>query len=211
MAATIQLDDKSRKALGSLSQTLGQYVALSGKSIDETLNRKGNDLRIKLFREYRKKRARGSFPAQAKRRGGALNVRLREMSDRHSPPEVDKNGKPLSLWQKLYWQELQRRKKGVGVLGVSFLDRRYRSNQSQGRYLTINKSRQLGEMGRFEKGKGFFRITGFTPGLVAVNQRYNLLEPAIKAVEADTLKYIERKERQRLERASRGQKEGVRP
>lgn len=211
MAKQIQLDDASVRALNSLSKTLDRYVALSGKSIDETLNRKGNDLRIKLFRAYRKKRARSRFEQQARaraRRGVGLTVRMDEISTRYSPPEVDKNGRPLTLWQKLYWQELKRRKQGIGVLGVSFLDRRYRSNQTQGRYLTINRSGQLGEMARFEKGNGFFRITGFTAGLAQVDKKYGLVRDAVTAVENDTLKYIERKEKQRLERAARRQVDG---
>ena len=46
-----------------------------------------------------------------------------------APPTTDKNGKQLTLWQKLVWQETSRRQQGIGVLGVSFLSKRWRTKK----------------------------------------------------------------------------------
>lgn len=173
------------------------------KSEDEILTQKGNDLRIKLFRgfwahRFLDKKAR-KFSADALR--GFLQtwqgIRIR-LSHLISPwdsrvPSVDKNGRPLSLHQKLVAQEVMRRMSGSGVLGVSFLGKRWRFNRKEGSFLVTNKTNKLGTAATFQKRQGEYIITGFTRGLGRIAEKYGILSDALAVVSSDIEQYIAKK------------------
>lgn len=186
--------------LDRLQANLKKYAAVSKKDEDEILNKKGNDLRIQLYRGFKKAKWKGGkkiAERELKRRSKAgigTLVRLKYLTDRYSAnaPKTDKTGKPLSLWQQLVWQETQRRQRGIGLLGVTFLQKRFRYGK-EGRYLVENRSRTLGTLVRIEKSQGSFSISGFTPGLVKIAQRYGIVSTAMAAVSADIEVYLNRK------------------
>jgi hypothetical protein len=188
--------------LRRLQRNLKAYVQVrKKKTTDEILNQKGNDLRIRLFRGFFaqrwKKGAKGggfkllkSLVAQGK---GVL-VRLMQLVPQWAGavPQQDKNGRALSLHQKLVAQEMLRRQSGVGVLGVSFLRKRWAIKNNE-RFLITNKTKGFGKAVTFEKRADSFIISGFTPGLARVAAKYGVLLTAIRAMSRDIEKYLRRK------------------
>lgn len=195
----------------ALQRSLQDYVRLGKKLPEDVLNKKGNDLRIQLYRLFRERRwAGGKNVAHrevraraAQGRGTLVRSKTLEMS---GAPEKTKSRRgaqsvPLTLWQKLVWQESERRQKGIGVLGVSFLMKRWRVKQGA-RYLARNTSRKLGDLMTMElksneqgptAADGTFTLTGYTPGMRRVSDRYGILQRAKAAIVADMAPYLQRK------------------
>lgn len=192
MTATVNLSDIAR-----LQRNLQAYAKVRHKkTTDEILNQKGNDLRIQLFRGFwaqRWKKGRNLVRALLAQGRGIL-VRLMTLVPKWAGkiPQQTKGGRALNLYQKLVAQEIARRQSGVGVLGVSFLRRRW-AFKNNSRFLITNKTRSLGKSATFEKRDDQFVITGFTPGLARVAQQYGILSNALRRVSADIEKYLERK------------------
>ena len=184
-----------------LQRNLRAEIGVSSRSKDEILNRLGNDLRINLFKgfwkqKWTKGRKGGGFRLlrQLSKSGKGVHVRLLRLTGKWTDqiPENTKGGKDLTMWQKLVAQEIVRRQAGVGVLGVSFLRKRWRYKKD-GRYLTKNTTRGLGTAVTFEKTDDAFIIRGFTPGLAKVAQRYGVLGTAMRVVAGKTEAYLRRK------------------
>jgi hypothetical protein len=205
MTATLNID---ASALTRLNQKLGEYAAINKRlTVPEIMEKKGTDLRIQLWKLFWAFRfggsggkKRGIAWLELKRRskaGRGTFVRLRSLAGRWgSPPGQTAGGKqkprPLSEWQKLVWQETTRRQTGIGVLGVSFLSKRFRNNKA-GRYLVENVSKTLGTLVQIEKDETSFTISGFTPGMVEVANKYGIANRALAAVEEDLDVYLNRK------------------
>lgn len=192
------------RELDRLMRNLRVYMQLRyKKSEDEILTQKGNDLRIKLFQgfwahRFLDKKSRKFTAGKIRELIGKWNgikVRLNQL---RSPwdgrvPATDKNGKPLSMHQKLVAQEVMRRISGTGVLGVSFLGKRWRFNKKDGYFLVTNRTNKLGTAATFLKRSGEYIITGFTPGLGRIAERYGILSNALSVVSADVEEYIAKK------------------
>lgn len=195
MSASVYADlsDISR-----LNRNLKAYVTVRHKkTTDEILNAKGADLRIQLFKGFFgqrwKKGAKGGFRLLKSlvAQGRGILVRLMTLV---SPwdgkvPQTDKKGRALNLYQKLVAQEILRRQSGVGVLGASFLGKRWAFKNNE-RFLIVNKTRGFGTAVTFEKKDDAFIITGFTPGLARVASKYGLLNRALNKVSLDIEKYL---------------------
>lgn len=190
-------------ALDRLRGCLQRYYLLSGKTISDILDQKGNDLRIQLFRGFWAQKFGGggtkktgiAFRELARRAkaGIGTKVRLMFLDGRWgSPPSTDKRGRALSLWSQLVWQEATRRQQGIGVLAVSFLSKRFRDKRGE-RYLAENKSKTIGTLVRITKTADTFLIHGMTPGLNEISSRYGIKEKAMNAVSKDMEPYISRK------------------
>lgn len=191
-------------ALDRLTRNLHDYELASRKTRSEILDQKGNDLRIQLFRGFWAQKLGG--PGGKKkgiafreldrrtRAGVGTLVRLRVLDEKWiaNMPETTKDGKPLSLWQKLVYQETQRRQSGIGILGVSFLSKRFRNKKGE-RYLAANVSKTLGELVVISKDEDSFTIRGMTPGMNEIAERYGIKARAINAVSADIEPYLARK------------------
>jgi hypothetical protein len=116
-------------------------------------------------------------------------------------PMVDKNGKKLSFWQKRVWQEWKRRESGSGLLGISFWFVRKYFTKTTGMTYIENRSKLLGTLMRVtqsyqESPDGMLAkmsITGLTPGLAKVAQRYNIIAAVISQVISDIKVYTDRK------------------
>lgn len=196
-------------ALTRLNKKLTDYkLVLKRLTIPEILDKKGNDLRIQLWKLFwyqkfggpgKKKESIASKElARRAKSGKGIIVRARELDAKWgTPPDIangrKRKGYKLSLWQKLVWQELQRRISGIGLLAIGFLSRRFRSNNARGRYLVENVSKSLGPLVQIKKEETSFTITGFTPYLVELSNRYNIANRAIAGVEKDIDKYLDRK------------------
>lgn len=189
-------------AINRLNKLLTKYQLASGKTIDEVISKKGNDLRIKLFQAYHEHRFSGNKRSigftELKRRtraGEGTYVRLRSMSTSFAgkAPATDRRGRKLSDWQKMVWQEVYRRQVGIGILGVSFLSKRFREKKDGTRYLVDNVSKTFGTLVRIIKREHQFTIEGFTPGLAKVGQRYGAITQAVNAVSEDMIPYLTRK------------------
>lgn len=182
-----------------LQRNLKEYARVRSKvSKDEILNKKGNDLRIRLFRGFWarrwKKNAARSLLKTLVAAGKGVHVRLMRLVAPWSGkiPATDKKGRPLNDWQKLVAQEVMRRASGIGVLGVSFLRKRWRYKK-EGSYLTENRTRGFGKAVTFQKTADEFTITGWTPGLARVAQRFGILGEAVRGMSADLETYLSRK------------------
>lgn len=184
--------------LNRLNVRLRQYLDLTKKNEDEVLNKKGNDLRIQLFKLFYAQKFGGK---------GKKKIAWKELKDRtkagrgtyvrqkyltRAVPFVDKNGRKLSPWQRLVAQETARRQSGIGLLGVTFLQRRWRY-KTETKYLATNVSGQLGPLIEIKKDAGVFSITGFTPGLKRIADRYGILGKALNNVSTDIETYLNRK------------------
>ena len=182
-------------ALPAFNQALTSYINVTGKIPAEVVARKGIDLRIQAFRELKKheykKGRRGGVAREQKRRfkaGKGILVR-----DRYKGSDgVDKNGRKLNRWQSAVKNEIERRQRGIGLLAVSFLDRRWRRPRT-GRFLQANSSRQLGTLMVTQQTPNEFRMTAYTPGIALVAERYGVADRAIGTVTADMNKYLTRK------------------
>jgi hypothetical protein len=179
---------------------LREYERVSGKTADEVLDKQGNKLRIEIGREFRKVKWKGGKKVAQKelrartRAGKGTKVRLKYLADDYagSAPDTDKNGRPLNKWQKLVWQEINRRQAGTGILGISFFNKRWRFSRGE-RYLAENRSRKLGVLVRITKEKSSFTIEGMTPGLVTVDSKYGIVNKAKNTVSRDIETYLARK------------------
>jgi hypothetical protein len=192
MTASADISDLLR-----LQRNLQAYAKVRHKkTTDEILNQKGNDLRIQLFRGFwaqRWKKGR-NLVRNLLAQGRGILVRLMRLVPQWAGkiPATDKRGRALNLYQKLVAQEIARRQSGTGVLGVSFLRKRWRFKDNA-RFLVTNRTRGLGMAASFEKKDDSFVISGFTPGLARVAQTYGILNKALARVSADIEKYLARK------------------
>jgi hypothetical protein len=182
-----------------LQRNLKEYARVRAKvSKDEILNKKGNDLRIRLFRGFWshrwKKREAKNLLKNLLGSGKGIHVRLMQLVAPWAGriPATDKKGRPLNDYQKLVAQEVLRRASGIGILGVSFLRKRWRYRK-EGRYLTENRTRGFGRAVSFQKTDDEFIITGWTPGLARVAAKFGILGKAIREVSADLETYLSRK------------------
>lgn len=200
-------------ALWHLNEVLKLYVkARIHRDQAEILQQKGTDLLIQLYRGYRERRWRGGRRigwkelAQRAKKGKGTKVRLKTLEGNYAAkaPKKTKRGHPLTFWQKLIFQEVSRREKGIGVLAVGFLPRRWRYTK-KGRYLSKNQtnrpkewglenmqSRQMGTLTQVTWGPGFFRVVGSTPGSRVVSFRYGIENRAMDRVGRDMIQYVER-------------------
>lgn len=207
----LAVDPRSQAELVRLRERLPLYAALARKTLSEVTQKKGQDLGIRLFREFRDHRWRGSRHGPAgvafreararARRGEGTQVRPglsaaalagAPVSYRYRIPGTGRIAtRRTSLWQRRWFAELRLRQAGIGVLAASFLWFRQRSSQARGRYLVRNKSgRPLGEV---QAGEDFVRILGYKSGLGTVAARYGLVARALAAVNADMEVYLVRK------------------
>jgi hypothetical protein len=183
-----------------LQRNLKAYLGAPHKrTVLQILNHKGNAMRIDLFKlfwahRFLKRGKKGNWMRILRRiisDAKGIKVRSHSLQSKWSSliPDVDKNGKKLSLWQKLVAQEVLRRISGSGVLGVSFLAKRWRKN-STGKTLIDNRTNTLGLAARFEVQDDFVQITGFTPGLEKIARRYGILKEVIRRANADIEKFL---------------------
>lgn len=194
-----------------------EYIKASGKMPSQVIFEKGRDLRIKTFQGFRRvawKRGRkgGAWKEQRRRFKAGRGVKVRGYIRRNiaegntdmgsrvagwAPKDapLTKAGKPMNRWQKAVWQEMRYRQAGVGILGVSLLDRRWRYRKA-GRYLAVNKTRRLKELGAIEQTDDSFKITMSVDGAVTVDQRYGIARTAINEVAADMGVYLVRKHKE---------------
>lgn len=192
-------------ALSRLESNLRAYASVSKLTISEILGKKGNDLRIQLFRGFYEHKLGGKGAkktniafAELKRRtrlGMGTLVRLKYLSDKWTTglPDRTKDGKPLSRWQRLVYQETERRTAGIGILGVSFLSKRFRYTNRDGKFLASNNSKTLGTLVTITKTDESYTIEAKTPGMEEVSARYGIRENALNKVSEDMEVYLSRK------------------
>lgn len=204
--ATLSVDTT---ALARLNAKLADYHRVLGRlTIPEVLQKKGTDLRLKLWRLFwdqkfggRGRKSDSIATRELRRRSKAgigTLVRKRELDSRFgSPPDIangrKRKGYKLSLWQKLVWQEMERRKSGIGVLAIGFLSKEFQRGFKSPRGRMETTSKTLGPMVRITANETSYTIEGFTPYLSELSNRYNIANRAIAAVEEDIDVYLERK------------------
>lgn len=216
--------------LARVNDVLTEYVKLVKKTPDEVLEKKGRDLNIKIFqgfwklrfksgKTHRKKGAVFSGPAfdEAKARGWRVRIRPGLTLDgSYRLARAKTKGGPKTARNKLsdrallVAQELATRQRGGGLLGVSFLQHRWRRgiktvNGPTGRYLVQNRSGKLGLLSSVQKGQSpqghFLTITNQLPAVGIVDQNKRIIAQALIAVRGDTLLYIDRKVREAAQKA----------
>lgn len=208
------------RELGRLIRNLQDYTLVSKYTFSEVLEKKGNDLRIQLFKLFwdqkfggpGKRKADVAFRELARRTRAGLGTLVRKLfldSEVGTPPERSASGRKLSLWQKLVWQEVQRRAHGMGLIAIGLLSKRYRTRAKRDsagkivrdasglamteRWTDVNRSRQLGELVQITKTEDSYSIRGMTPGMGDVAQRYGIYARAMAKVSEDMEPYLARK------------------
>jgi hypothetical protein len=211
----------SDAAIGRLNDALLLYASYARSGVDEILAKKGNDLRVQLYRKFSAEKWKGG-PGIAEREMRAratqgIGTRIsRWVRNNPGDPPISLHrlqGTPavapapagLNRQQALVWREVQARQAGIGILAVSWLLRRWRHNNG-GKRLVANKtdhsvmgkvvtneSREFGTLAQVEQRPGMLRLTGFTPGMDEVAERYGIVSDAVDAVTDDMMPYIERK------------------
>ena len=197
----ILVDVQGEKELKKLGIVLSAYLEVNKRERQSLIRKKGIDAGIKLHKGFKRQRWKGgkSVAVREMRRrakaGKGTKVRDRALS--LNAPNRSKKGRKLNWWQKLVWQETFRRQSGIGVLGVSFLMRRYRKGILQGnpgaRITKANRSRKNGIISTIQVSKDRFEITGFFPGTHTVSVRYGILSTAVREVTVDSLQYVKKK------------------
>lgn len=199
-----------------LDENIRQYRTWSRLTTAEVISKKGNDLRIQMFRGMKSRRwggknSKGIAAREFKERGGRIKVR--SGLDIANTPEfgkAKKGGKPrrLSLSARRVAAELTLRQKGIGVLGAAFLVRRWNAKKSRLRRNTTGAggNAMLAEFA-FDSSPlsdtAQYVATGYYPGIDIVSGRYAITRGAIAKVSADMEKYIKRKQEEALSKAFR--------
>jgi hypothetical protein len=221
--------------LTELNATLNDYAKTQSKlTTGEVLEKKGRDLTIKIWEGFwaiRQKVSadlrdpealvfRGPMFTAARRRGWATKVRDNVLSgpyaDLYATGQASKilrggkafktDGRPLNKRALLVAQELAMRQRGVGLLGVSFLQFRWRHRAPAkgGSYLVKNVSRKLGTLSQVEQTVtetgGSFHLINLTPGVMTVDNQLGIIAGAMRAARADMLAYLVRKQADALNR-----------
>lgn len=226
----IAFEASVREDIGRLNDELALYVKLSKLTAEEAVAKKGLDLNIKLFRGFWALRTRGGRSAwagpmftEAKARGWRVRVRRKVIEDEPyltiqrqgyiERRRKRKDGTDAVRKVKrarrglLVAQELARRQRGAGLLGITFLQRRWRSNATRGRFIAVNKSKRLGELSMIDTGPlpdgAFFRLRVFTPGIDTVGESKGIFATALRQVREDTAVYLVRKNMEALRRSLR--------
>lgn len=171
----LSIDTTSATAkLERLNAALGRYALETGKSIEDVIAKKGRDLSIKLFEEFRARqwggggrktsagrraiaaqelRARTAAGDGTRLRRSLLDAyrsergfKIRSALARRSRRRIKVKSGALTLWQKFVGKEISARSRGIGVLAASFLwFRRTGSDKGAGRRLVRNRTgRPLG-------------------------------------------------------------------
>ena len=195
-------------ALNRLNKKLIDYYQVLGRlTMPEVLEKKGTDLRLQVWRLFwdqkfgGKGRKKENIPyLELKRRakaGKGILVRKMEIGGWGKPPALTsgkkRSGHKLSLWQKLVWQEMERRKSGIGVLAIGFLSKQFQRGFKAPRGKMETTSKAFGPMVRITKEPTSYTIEGFTPYLAELSNRYNIANRAIAEVEKDMDVYLNRK------------------
>lgn len=202
----ITVDVKGEEEVKKLAKILQVYTRVNKRDRQQLIRKKGIDAGIKLSKGFAKRKWKGGKKIaereMRKRSKSGRGTRIRErFLNGDTPPERSKTGRRLNWYQKLVWQETRRRQSGIGVLGASFLLRRYRS-KSTGRILRRNGptrismkkySRQAGLVSSVKVAPDYFEIAGFFPGHRPVSDRYGIVAQAAREVTADTIPYIQKK------------------
>lgn len=192
--------------VSKLNKIINKYSIVAGKDLQDVIVAKGDQIRYNLFTLYRKVKGKSGkggkvFWGDLKNRSAAnrgTKIRVREILARFNKnlPQVDKNGKQLTAWQQLVYQEISRRSRGIGLLGASFIAKK-NSLKSGKSTLITNVSHTLGTIGSIKSeatqdGQSV-EILGFAPGLYKIGNKYGILQQAVDMVVDDTEVYLKRK------------------
>lgn len=185
--------------LKELNAKLAQYVKLSKQSAFDACEKKANDLRINLFRRFYDIRLKDQGFKMPKEGRGVI-VRQKTLGSKYESdaPKVSKTGRKLNWYQQAVWQEIARRQMGSGLLGISFLFRRWNKNKTG---LVENKSRALGALAQVESNihndqtglSASITLRGMAPGMRKVSDRHGVVTGAMQDVKQDMQVYINRK------------------
>ena len=201
----MKIELQGLKELKEYADVLELYTKLNKRNRQKLSRKKGLDLTIQLYRGFKKRKWKGGKQVGLRevrkraKQGRGTKVRKKQLSSRHagSAPVKSKKGRKLNRRQQLVWQEATRRTSGRGVLAIGFLTKRYRQGVlgtgPMARYTKANRSREIGKLAEIKVAPDYFRITGLTPGLVEVSNRYGILSQAVAAGRKDTINYIQKK------------------
>jgi len=222
-----------QQQLAKVNEALVEYIRYTKLSTDEVLERKGRDLNIKIFQRFWSLRVRatraqrskanavftGPLFDEAKARGWRVKLRKGiELQARYRLARAKTRGGPKTKRNRLndrallVAQELATRQRHSGLLGVSFLQRRWRrgtpiARGGGGPFLSTNKSGQLGIISTVEKKwtpeQGSLKITSHLPAVGIMDRKHGFLAGALAAVLADTMIYIDRKQKELADRSLR--------
>ena len=210
--------------LGRFEAALQRYAVVTLKSTEEILEKKGRDLGIKLYEEFRarqwggagKGRGRTLATAEAEQRyreGRGTRLRpaikaayLKERAAlRHQKRALANTRARGRLREKYLGRELAARGSGIGVLAASFLWYRNRTTRTGIVQVPNRTGRPLG---RVERGERSLRIVGLgnidksgSTGIGIVDTRYGLTARALARSEADIQVYLDRKARETAAKA----------
>ena len=195
----------NREQIERLNKRLREYLDLSCKTTEEVVSKKGNDLRISMFQKFKEHRwggtsgSKGIAVAEWRARGYKIKVRKSLLAKARGL----KPKKHVNAWARAVGMELKARQRGIGVLGASFLVRRWDSKR---RKLIVNTTGRKGRTMLAEfafdahpiSDSCEYTATGYRPGLDVVSGRYHIASMAMSEVSADMEKYIKRKQEEAM-------------
>jgi hypothetical protein len=204
--------------LQRFNSVFARYMDATSKLPDEVLEKKGRDLGIQLFNQFKARKwgGKGKHPGIAKagllartKAGKGTKVRASLMEEylsartalrsnlaqfvgpKNAKGQLKDIKKKVSLWQSFVGKETGLRQHGIGVLAASFLWFRSRSSNARGRYYTANRGGL--HLGFAEKGDGFFRVVSDTDGAAKVDSKYGLVDSAVATLTVDMLDYFKKR------------------
>ena len=201
-------EEFNRQQFQRLFNNLNAYKVASRKATEEVVSEKGNRLRYRLFVGYKAarwggKRSKGIAIREFKKRvEEGKGIRVRQGIDTSKAPTSSRTGKPLNERQKQVAAELALRQQSIGVLGASFLVRRWNKKQSRlRRNVTGARGRLLAEI-TFDTSPisdfAKYEIKGYTNALDAVGREKRIIGTAMAEVNADMEKYLKRKQEEAM-------------
>lgn len=204
-------------AMDRLNATFEEYAKVNRRDLEDLVAKKGRDLGIKLYQGYRGVRERRGYAVRElrarSRLGAGTRVRTQVLESKWTKkiPRVfpargrtrrslrrTGYGRGLTRQQLLVGQEILKREAGRGRLAASFLWFRRRSSQARGIYLVKNRVARV--LGQADVAADSFRIRGYGPGLAVIDARRGIVRGAIARSEADMRSYIERKQREAVQK-----------
>lgn len=191
--------DPAAKDLQRLQAKMRAYVLATGSSAEGLISKKLTDVSLRLFRLYRIHRSGRTKTTKVwnqfverTRQGRGVLVRTTGLSARR----VNKNGAPLSNWQRRVARENNMRSSGSGYLSSQFLiaGRKRGGALKRGpqHRVMFNKSHDTASKLYKDETQGVLQMR--VPGTERMNMRYGMISTALRQVTADIELYLRYKQ-----------------
>ena len=209
-----------QSALPEFQEVLEKYRKETGKTGPEVLTRKGKDLTLRIYREYRKlKPQRGEVYQEAEIRHRAFgrgtrvrqsilnrmklrsNVKSRKVvfgNSKYGRRFARRGGSRLNWRAEAVRRELATRSRGSGYLSIGWLFNRWRGTDKPRSRSMKRFSRRLQFLAKtdhkFTQRSAIVKVENVTPGAAELDRARGITRKALGASRADTLNYLKKRQ-----------------